>query len=245
MKALVVLPSYNERENIVQLIDAVLSEPYGLDVLVVDDSSPDGTGDHLENVIAARRDWHERVSILHREGKGGRGSAVRDGIVCGLVMPGHYEGFIEMDCDFSHPPQELGAGLKRLEDADVVIGSRYPDGEIIDWPMTRRVFSRLANLLVRTLLRWRIPDYTSGFRFYSRQAAQALASQEQKHTGFIYLSESLAQLMKAGFRVDTFPTVFRNRTRGKSNTTLAEVASSFAGLFAIAWDFRFRRSWQP
>jgi dolichol-phosphate mannosyltransferase len=245
VKALVVLPSYNERENIVELIDAVLAEPYGFDVLVVDDSSPDGTGDHLETVRAARRDWNDRVSILHRAGKGGRGSAVRDGITHGLMMPNHYHIFVEMDCDFSHPPRELGAGLKLLEDADVVIGSRYPDGEIIDWPMTRRVFSRLANLLARTLLKWRIPDYTNGFRFYSRQAAQTLASQEQKHTGFIYLSESLAQLMKAGFKVDTFPTVFRNRTRGKSNTTMAEVASSFAGLFAIAWDFRLRRSRQP
>jgi len=236
MRTLVVLPSFNEVANIEALIDAILLVDADIDVCVVDDSSPDDTAGLVTELQAAK--WHDRVHLIVREGKGGRGGAVRDGIAWGIDAGG-FDAFVEMDTDHSHDPAEMPAGLDLLEgSADVVVGARYPDGEIIGWPAYRRLFSRLANYLARGMLEWSVADYTNGYRFYTPKSAQTLVDTPQKNTGFIYLSESLAQLMKSGATVASFPITFRDRSGGESSADLAEVASALSGLFGIAWWYR-------
>lgn len=238
MRTLVVLPSYNEISNIETLIDAILPLDNGIEVCVVDDSSPDGTAELAAKMIESDPGWQGRVHLIVRDGKGGRGGAVRDGIAWGIDA-GHYDAFVEMDCDHSHDPAEMPQGLRLLGDGnDVVIGARYPDGQIIGWPWYRRVFSRLANYLARGLLEWSVADYTNGYRFYAPESAQALVDAPQHNTGFIYLSESLARLMKTGASVASFPIVFRDRSGGESSADLAEVAKALSGLFGIAWWYR-------
>jgi dolichol-phosphate mannosyltransferase len=242
MKTLVVLPSYNERENIVSLIQALLDVVPDPHVTIVDDSSPDGTARHVEEAIASRAGWSSRVDLVVRAKKDGRGGAVREGFRRGAASGQGYGAYVEMDCDFSHEPSAIAEGLRLLSAGnDVVIGARYPRGEIIGWPASRRVFSFFANTLARGLIDWSIADYTNGFRFYSPRAVEVLLRQEQRHKGYIYLSESLSHLLRAGMKVAAFPIRFKNRERGVSNTSLREIRSALTGIFAIALEHRLGR----
>jgi dolichol-phosphate mannosyltransferase len=242
-KTLVVLPSYNESANIVDMIAAVLAVGPELSVCVVDDSSPDGTATVVRRAIDARPGWADRVELIVRAKKDGRGGAVRDGFAWGTRSGRSFECMAEMDCDFSHEPSAIPQGLAlRRAGADVVIGARYPDGTIVGWPRSRRAFSFLANTLARALIDWSISDYTNGFRFYSPRAVDILLQRPQRHRGYIYLSESLSYLLRAGMRVEQFPIYFKNRERGVSNTSLAEVRSALAGIVSIAWEHRRARS---
>jgi dolichol-phosphate mannosyltransferase len=246
MKTLVVLPSYNERDNIVQLVDAILDQKVVDWICVVDDSSPDGTSELVAREIETRSGWRNRVSLLQRAKKDGRGGAVRDGFAWGRNSGHGFDCFVEMDCDFSHEPTALATGVALREGgADLVIGARYPDGKIVGWSLTRRVFSRCANLLARALIDWSIPDYTNGYRFYSPRAVDVLLRQPQRHRGYIYLSESLSYLLREGMRVARFPTYFKYRERGASNTSLKEVRSALLGIVAIGWKYRFSRTHDP
>ena len=167
--------------------------------------------------------------------KDGRGGAVRDGFKWGLTNSLEFEAFIEMDCDFSHPPSDIEKGLRHLSKADMVMGSRYPDGEIVGWPLKRRVFSYCANQLARALIDWRIRDYTNGFRFYNRRATEFICDQPQHYQGYIYLSETISYLLKAEFKLDSFPILFVNRQRGESNTNIKEITHALKGVFQIGW----------
>jgi dolichol-phosphate mannosyltransferase len=238
VNALVVLPSFNERANIRTLIDGILAVGRDIEVCVVDDASPDGTADLVAGTIESDANWESRVHLIVRQGKGGRGGAVRDGIAWGIERGG-YDAFVEMDCDHSHDPAEMRMGLDLLEAGnDVAIGARYPNGTIIGWPIYRRVFSRLANYLARALLESSVADYTNGYRFYSPVAAKTLVASPQRNTGFIYLSEALAYLMRSGATVSSFPITFRDRSGGESSADLREVAAALAGLFSVAWWYR-------
>lgn len=238
MKTLIVLPSFNEITNVRGLIDAILEIDADIDICVVDDSSPDGTAGFVSDLIDTDTVWLTRVHVIVRQGKGGRGGAVRDGIAWGLDNA-DYDVFVEMDCDHSHDPAELPLGIRLIADGnDVAIGARYPDGEIIGWPLYRRGFSRLANYLARGLLDWSVADYTNGYRFYGAKAAALLADSPQQHTGFIYLSEALARLMRSGATVVSFPITFRDRSGGESSADLAEVTRALKGLFGVAWWYR-------
>src|SRR4051812_10575638 len=235
MRALIVLPSFNERENICNLIQAILDLDAGYQVCVVDDSSPDGTSPHVAESISSRPGWRERVHLITRAKKDGRGGAVRDGFRFGLAQQTPFESYVEMDCDFSHEPQAVPQGLRMIAaGSDVVIGARYPNGTIIGWPLGRRVFSFLANSLARALIDWSIADYTNGFRFYSPRAVKVLLEKEQKHKGYIYLSESLSYLLEAGLSVTMFPIRFKNRERGVSNTSVKEIFAALRGIFSVA-----------
>jgi len=241
VKALVILPTYNESANVTSMIEALLDSAPAPDVCVVDDSSPDGTSELVSTAAAARREWEGRVRLVTRRAKGGRGGAVREGLRLGLEDRA-YDAFVEMDCDFSHDPQDLVVGTALLGRGwDMVIGARYPNGEIVGWPLKRRAFSRFANSLARALIEWSVPDYTNGFRFYSREAAQTVLSVPQRHTGYIYLSETIAVCLSAGCRIASFPIVFRNRERGQSNTDLREVVAAARGVIDVALWYRRRR----
>jgi dolichol-phosphate mannosyltransferase len=237
MRPLVVLPSYNESENIRGLIDALLANDPAHHVCVVDDSSPDGTSPLVAKAIEGTAAWRDRVHLITRSKKDGRGGAVRDGFAWGLKSARQFDAFIEMDCDFSHEPAAIERGLALLAQGnEVVIGARYPDGTIIGWPLRRRVFSFFANQLARRLIEPSVADYTNGFRFYSRRAAEVLIARSQRHKGYVYLSESLSCLLREGMRVASFPIVFKNRERGVSNTGLREIYSALRGIFSIAWE---------
>jgi dolichol-phosphate mannosyltransferase len=243
VRALVVLPSYNERENIVPLVKAILALGEAYNVCVVDDSSPDGTAgvvEHLRDTELSASD-RKRLHLIVRASKSGRGGAVRAGIEWGLALTKEqrFDTFVEMDCDFSHPPSDLPRGLDLLRVADVVMGCRYPDGKIVGWPLYRRGFSLMANLLTRSLIDWGIADYTNGFRFYTAHSASIMCRVPQRHRGYIYLSETIAAFLQQGLRIRCFPIRFVNRQRGKSNTTLHEVISALSGLLQIAWAYRF------
>lgn len=237
-KTLIVLPSYNERHNIVDLVRSISSLEPNYFVCVVDDNSPDGTALLLSEAIIDHG-WENRVHLLSRVSKGGRGGAIRDGLAWGRHSGENFEAFVEMDCDFSHPPEDIPRGLSMLDhETGLAMGVRYPRGKIIGWPLTRRVFSFFANLLVRLLIEPSIKDYTNGFRFYAPEVVDILLQHTQKHTGYIYLTESLAYLLKAGVRVSVFPITFRNRQRGTSNTTPREIYNALVGLLDIAWNYR-------
>lgn len=241
-KVLVVLPSYNEKENIVNLIEAILALGSGYTVCVVDDSSPDGTADFIRKSVLTKG-IATRVHLIVRSKKDGRGGAVRDGFKWGFESKAGYQAYIEMDCDFSHEPKSIPTGIKLLEEGyDVALGSRYPDGTIVGWPAKRHILSFFANSLARTLIDFKIHDYTNGFRFYLPRAVEVMMGHSQKHKGYIYLSESLSQLLRAGMKVATFPIYFKNRERGVSNTSLAEVRNAFFGIFSIGWEHRTNRA---
>lgn len=243
MSAVVVVPSYNERENLVELLEAILAVAPDARVCVVDDSSPDGTAAVVRDAIAARDGWADRVHLLVRSAKDGRGGAVHAGLVWGFGRDPDADVFVEMDADFSHAPSALPEGIRRVRaGADVVVGARYPDGTIIGWSWQRRVFSKLANALARAVIERSVGDYTNGFRFYSRRAAARLLERAPAHRGYIYLSEAMAKLLSAKMRVESFPIVFRNRERGKSNTGLAEIAAALRGIAAVGWNYRRGRS---
>jgi dolichol-phosphate mannosyltransferase len=235
MRALVVLPTYNERDNVLAVARDLLDRDPDWRVCVVDDSSPDGTAAEVSGAREASAAFAQRVHLIVRGTKDGRGGAVREGFRWGTTSGGELEAYVEMDCDFSHEPQAVAEGLALLARGhDVVIGARYPDGTISGWPLRRRVFSFLANQLARTLIDRSVSDYTNGFRFYSPRAARLLVDQPQRHKGYIYLSESLSYLLRAGLSVASFPIRFRNRERGVSNTDLREIRSALFGIFEIA-----------
>ncbi|MCI0421778.1 MAG: glycosyltransferase [Acidobacteria bacterium] len=240
MKTLIVIPSYNEGENIRAMVEAILALDPQYSVCVVDDSSPDHTSDIVRAEIRSQTEWERRVHLIQREKKDGRGSAVRDGFLWGLNSEADFKAFVEMDCDFSHDPKAIAQGLQLLEEGwDVGIGARYPNGLIVGWPASRRIFSFCANTLARVLIQWSVPDYTNGFRFYTPKAVGLLAASRQQYKGYIYLSESLSQLLRAGLRVRHFPIHFVNRQRGVSNTNLQEISASLKAIFVIAWQHHF------
>ena len=228
-KILVVIPTYNERDNVGALCEELLSRPERPDVLVVDDNSPDGTAAEAEEV---GRRYPGRLHVLRREGKGGRGGAVLAGFAWG--SGGGYDYFFEMDADYSHRPGELPLFLEAARGADVVVGSRYlPASRIVNWPRARRFFSKLANSYARFFLRIPITDYTNGYRCYSRAAVEALDAGAVDASGYVVLSEVAYQLYRRGFRFADVPTEFVNRRRGESNLSPSEIISAFVGVLRL------------
>ena len=230
-KCLLVLPTYNEALNLPHLIPRILASVPSVEVLVVDDGSPDGTA-------ALARQMGEqdpRVSVIERSRKSGRGNAVLAGFAHGLATPA-YTHFGEMDADLSHQPEELPAMLARAEaGADLVIGSRYvADSPPIEgWSSRRRVWSRTSNRLIKTVLGLPMTDFTNGFRVYSRRAVEFLAEQELRETGFISLSEWAFLLHRAGMPIAEVPSHFINRRLGESNMSAAEAVGAARGLFRL------------
>ncbi len=228
---LVVIPSYNESENIEKLIDELLKQDKSIDVLVVDDNSPDGTS----KLVAAHKQIDKKVFLITRDKKDGRGGAVMDGFRYGLKSKKKYTLFFEMDADFSHDPTEISRFLKKVETCDVVIGSRYrPDSKIVGWPISRTVFSYLANKYARLLLRIPISDYTNGYRLYKREVLETIKFDAIEKSGYIVLSEIAFQVHLAGFKIGEVETVFVNRQRGLSNLTMGEILSALHSVFRLS-----------
>ena len=230
------LPSYNESDNIKNLINNILSISKNIIICVVDDNSPDETfrivSENFQNI--------ENVHIIKREKKDGRGSAVWDGFKFLNSLSKNINIYVEMDCDFSHSIEDLRKGIQLKNDSncDVLLGSRYPDGTIINWPINRRIFSFISNMLIRTLIDKSIHDYTNGFRFYNKKAIDIILEKKPINKGFIYLSETLCFFLIKGLKIKSFPIIFKNRIRGKSNTNLTEIFNSLKGIIKIHRNFK-------
>lgn len=225
----IVIPAYKEADNIANLIREILQHIPQAEIIVVDDS-PD-----LTTQEAVEKLGLPHAQVVHRTAKGGRGSAVLEG-VRRLLAVGCAQ-ILEMDADFSHPPSQIPALLQESRDRqlDLLIASRYlPASQIHNWPLTRRVFSKCSNILARMVLAVPIVDYTNGYRVYSRGAAEVITTTCGKEgRGFIALSEILVNLHYRGLKIGETPTVFVNRLRGESSVNYQEIKNALTGLFKI------------
>ncbi len=211
MQTLVIIPTYNERENLERLARAILATDGTLDILVVDDGSPDGTGAVADELA---RDT-PRVHVLHRSGKQGLGTAYAAGFRYALTHG--YERVIEMDADFSHRPQDLPGLLRAAEFADVVIGSRnVPGGRAVGWSPLRHLISKGGSLYARLLLGLPIHDCTSGFKCFRRSALEVLDLDALRSNGYAFQVEVNHACTVAGLRFAEVPIVFPDRERGRS-----------------------------
>ncbi|NNL65636.1 MAG: polyprenol monophosphomannose synthase, partial [Myxococcales bacterium] len=218
MRALVILPTYNEAENVLPLSREILAVSPDLEILVVDDASPDGTGDRVEEA------WRKepRLHLLRRPGKLGLGSAYLAGFRHGLDRG--FDAILTMDCDGSHHPRYLPAILEAAKSSDVVIGSRYvPGGGIVNWPWYRRALSAFANFYTRLLLRVPTRDNTAGFRCYSREVLETVDPFGVRASGYSFLEEMAWRVHRAGFRTTEVPIVFEERRRGVSKIDSSEM----------------------
>lgn len=212
MERLVIIPTYNESENIETLLDRILALPLGLEVLVVDDGSPDGTGD----LVAARAAKDARIHLLRRPGKMGLGSAYRDGFRYALDRGA--ELIFEMDADFSHDPVSLADLIEAAADVDVVLGSRYLDGKVtvVNWPLDRLFLSYFANLYTRWITGLPVYDATGGFKCFRRRALEAIRLDRVRSDGYSFQIEMSFKCWKKGFRIREVPIVFVDRRHGVS-----------------------------
>ena len=227
-KALAVLPTYNEKENIAALVGEILALGQPLEVLVVDDNSPDGTAEIVQQLVAS----DPRVYVLRRAGKLGLGTAYKAGFEYGLENG--YDAVITMDADFSHHPRYLPAMLAAAANYDLVIGSRYVEGGGVEnWPWHRRFLSGGANLLSRLMLGLPARDCTAGFRCYRRRLLQGTDWRLIKAEGYGFLEEMLYRLHRAGFTIGEVPIIFADRKAGSSKISKAEIFKAMAMLFRL------------
>ena len=215
---LVIVPTYDEAQSLPVLLDELLAEAPAVDVLVVDDASPDGTG-HVADQVAAR---HDRVHVMHRAGKEGLGAAYRAGFAWGLER--HYEVLVEMDADGSHLPGDLGSLLAAVEDADLVIGSRWvPGGEVVNWPWFRRWISRGGTGYARWALGLPVRDTTAGFRAMRASAVARIGYERVASQGYCFQIDMTRRFVDAGLHVVEVPVTFVERVQGRSKMSGAIV----------------------
>ncbi len=237
-QALVIVPTYNEKENIARLVERIRSLPGDIHVLVVDDNSPDGTG-AIVNALAAA---DAGVYVLHRPGKLGLGTAYKAGFAYGLEHA--YSYLCTMDADFSHSPESLPALLTKASDGcDLVVGSRYvPGGAVEGWPTSRKILSYAANLLAHLVLGVSVRDCTAGFRCYQRRVLECVNLDAIFSSGYSFLIEMAFHVQRAGFPSGEVPITFVNRTEGDSKISKAEIYKAFYTLIrlrtqALPWEW--------
>lgn len=229
-RTLIVTPTYNEKENLPRFIDAVRAAFPEADIRVVDDNSPDGTGD-IADAIAAK-DSH--VTVMHRAGKLGLGTAYIQAFQKGLAEG--YDRFFEMDADLSHDPKYLAEFVRALDDGfDVVIGSRnIPGGDVEGWGMGRHFISKGGSLYSRSILGLPIKDLTSGYKAFSRRALEAIDLEKVRSNGYSFQIEMTYRAVLRGMRVKEVPIVFVDRTAGKSKMS----RRIFAEAVGVVWKLR-------
>ncbi|HEY7460315.1 MAG TPA: polyprenol monophosphomannose synthase [Gemmatimonadota bacterium] len=208
----VIIPTYNERENLPRLVPSVLEQSPDIDVLIVDDASPDGTG-ALADEIAARSPG--RVHVIHRPGKLGLGTAYVTGFRWALER--NYEIVFEMDADFSHDPNHLPQFLEHIRQFDVVLGSRYLNGvTVVNWSMHRLLLSYMANAYARLITGIRVTDLTGGYRCYRRRVLEAMDLDAVRSSGYAFQIEMTYRAARKGFRIGEMPIIFVDRNVGAS-----------------------------
>ncbi|NWJ95249.1 MAG: polyprenol monophosphomannose synthase [Chloroflexi bacterium] len=232
---MVVVPTYNEAENLPDLLSALfgLGIPH-LHVLVVDDNSPDGTGQLVKRL--AQEQYQGHLEVLHREGKLGLGSAYVAGFKHALLRGATY--IVEMDADFSHDPQVLKRFVQAIQEADVVVGSRYTSGGSIDerWKLVRRIISRGGSIYARAVLGLKVKDTTAGFKMFRAESLQSLPLDQLRSNGYAFQVEMAYLCQKRGMRVLEVPIHFTDRTLGKSKMS-PDIAIEAAWR---VWQIKFR-----
>jgi dolichol-phosphate mannosyltransferase len=217
-RVLVITPTYNEADNVLALTADVLFQDPCIEVLVVDDNSPDGTGDLVEG---AQKE-EARLHLLRRPGKLGLGTAYLAGFKYGLEHG--FDHIFTMDCDFSHNPKYLGEMLNALNHHDMVIGSRYvPGGGVENWPLHRRLLSAFANFYARTLLRLKVRDCTAGYRGYRREVLETVDPFQIRSSGYSFLEEMAWRVTRCGFSIGEIPIIFEQRKAGSSKIESSEI----------------------
>lgn len=227
----IIVPTYNERENIGLLVEGILDLGLGSQIIIVDDNSPDGTGE-LADELAAQ---HSGIRVIHRPGKLGLGTAHITGMKAALE--GGMPSILTMDADFSHHPRYIPDMLAALERSDVVIGSRYvPGGDTLYCTAPRKALSRGANLFARTVLSLHAGDATAGFRAYRRAVLESIALDEIVSDGYSFLIEMLYRCQRQGWRVGEVPIVFENRQRGASKISKTEILKAMQTVVRLGWE---------
>lgn len=240
MRFLIVVPTYNEIDNIASLIQEVFAVvPSSVEMLVVDDGSPDGTGKKVDELKAS----NPRLHVLHREKKMGLGTAYVNGFKWGLAAKAQdgkpFDALIEMDADFSHHPRYLAEMLKRLENHDVVIGSRYvPGGGTVNWGIGRKILSRGGSLYARSILSAPIRDFTGGFNGWRRDVLQNVSLETLRSDGYSFQIELKYRAYLKKYKITEFPIVFEDRKVGKSKMNRRIVFEALARV----WQFRSNAS---
>lgn len=236
-RTLIVSPTYNERENLPDLVDRVLGLPAHIDLLVVDDNSPDGTG-QLADEISGRQ---PRVHVLHRATKDGLGRAYIAGFLWALERG--YDRILEMDADLSHNPSDIPRFLEAAESADLVLGSRYRDGiRVINWPLNRLMLSLAAALYVRSITGMPFSDPTGGFKCFRRDALLALDLGSVRSNGYSFQIELTHRIWRQGLKVAEVPIVFTDRFHGKSKMSGRIVREALTMVWRLWAQHGFRRS---
>ena len=233
-RALVIIPTYNEIENIRAVLEMVMDQPGALDVLVIDDGSPDGTADHVRQ---AQDRFPNRIHLLERDGKLGLGTAYLLGF--GFALNRAYTCVCEMDADLSHNPNDLPRliGSVQQGEADLAIGSRYIGGvRVIDWPLTRLMLSYGAGIYTRAITRLPVKDVTAGFKCYHRRVLESIDLSRVKSNGYSFQVEMKYRAWRKGFRIVEVPIIFTERTEGHSKMSKAIVREA---AFKV-WELRLR-----
>ncbi|MBI5191214.1 MAG: polyprenol monophosphomannose synthase [Nitrospirae bacterium] len=228
MKALVIIPTYNERDNIETIVADILSRAEGIEVLVVDDNSPDGTG-RLADEMAAK---DPRVHVKHRAGKLGLGSAYIEGFKYAISKK--YDYVFEMDADYSHDPAELPNFLAAVKDADVVVGSRYVGGvRILNWPIKRLMLSYGASVYTRTITGLKLIDCTSGFKCFRREVLESIDLDRVHSDGYSFQIEMSFLCQNKGYTLKEIPIVFTERAQGHSKMNKGIVFEALAVVWIL------------
>ena len=218
---LIIVPTYNERENLPSLAQKLLSLPVPVDLLVVDDNSPDGTGKVADELAAE----HPQIHVLHRAEKNGLGRAYIAGFKWALERS--YEFIFEMDCDLSHDPAEIPAFLAAAQNADLVLGSRYTGGvRVVNWPLKRLLLSRCAGIYVWLITGMPFTDPTGGYKCFRRRALQALSLDVVHSNGYSFQIEMTHRLWMEGMKIVEVPIIFTERTEGHSKISRYIVAEA-------------------
>jgi dolichol-phosphate mannosyltransferase len=222
MRNLVIIPTYNEIENIEKLVSAIWSFIPDIHLLIVDDNSPDGTGEYIKQL--SNKD--SRVHIIQRSSKMGLGSAYKEGFR--YAIDKGYDYIFEMDADFSHSPAELPKFIEKMKEYDLVIGSRYATGiSVINWPLSRLILSSLANIYARKMTGVPVKDLTAGFKCYSRKVLENLPLNKIKSDGYGFQIETVFWAHRKGFKVYELPIIFVDRMHGTSKMSKHIVWEAF------------------
>lgn len=231
-RTLVIIPTYNERDNLPRIVPMVLAQGEGVDVLVVDDASPDGTGQVADELC---REWEGRMHVLHRKGKEGLGKAYIAGFRWGLEAG--YQRLCEMDADLSHPPERLPDMIEVLKGHDFVIGSRYVGGRVtvVNWPITRLLVSYFGSFYARTITGLPVSDATGGFNMFRREVLEALDLARIQSNGYSFQIELKFRAWKRGFDFAELPIVFTERDQGESKMSRAIILEAVWKV----WQLRF------
>ena len=237
MRITVIIPTYNEAENLPKLFSALFSLPLDLHVLVVDDNSPDGTGSIADELAAA---YPGRVDVLHRPGKLGLRSAYLNGFQKILEMSNDVQAIVQMDADFSHSPSALVEMADLLESYDVVLGSRYVKGGSVDerWPVWRKSLSAFGNYYARTILGLPLHDVTTGYRMWRRETLQQIPFERIQSSGYVFLVEMAYLAHCLEFKIGESPIYFADRRWGRSKMSIKIQMEAAFRIWLVWWHYR-------